>query len=38
MNRVWGFIWYLSEMSGIGLGKYAPYVFGKMINRKGKQL
>ena len=31
-------IWNLSEWSGIGLGKYAPYVFGKMIGSKGSEV
>ena len=31
-------IWNLSEWSGIGLGKYAPMVFGKMIGSKGKRI
>ena len=29
-------IWELSETSGIPLGRFAPYVFGKMIGSKGK--
>lgn len=35
-KRVYTFIWNVSEFTGIGLGKYAPYVFGKMLGKKGK--
>jgi hypothetical protein len=31
-------IWNLSEWSGIGLGRFAPYVFGKMIGAKGSNV
>jgi len=31
-------IWDLSEFTGIGLGKYAPIVFGWMIGSKGRKL
>ena len=32
MNRViYKLIWLLSECTGIGLGKYGPYVFHQMI-------
>lgn len=31
-------IWNLSEYSNIGLGKYAPTVFGWMLGTKEKQL
>jgi hypothetical protein len=31
-------IWNLSEWSGIGLGKYAPKIFEKIIEHKGKKL
>lgn len=30
--------WNLSEYTGIGLGRFAPFVFGKMIGRKGKRI
>ena len=30
-------IWNLSEWSGIGLGRFAPLVFGLMIGRKGRK-
>ena len=39
MNAVCGWLWSLSEWTGIGLGPAAPYVFGGMIGhwpRKGK--
>lgn len=28
---IYGIIWRLSEWSGIGLGRFAPYVFHQMI-------
>jgi hypothetical protein len=28
-------VWEISEFTGIGLGRFAPYVFGKMIGSKG---
>lgn len=31
-------IWNVSEFTGIGLGKYAPYVFGKMIGSDGVEI
>lgn len=39
MNRwFWKQIWNLSEFTHIGLGKYAPYVFGKMIGCQGNEV
>lgn len=38
MRRMYGFIWRLSEFTGIGLGGFAPYVFGKTISRNGERL
>jgi hypothetical protein len=35
---IWRIIWELSEFTGIGLGKFAPFVFGKMIGRKGEKV
>lgn len=29
-------IWQLSEWSGIGLGRFAPWVFERMIGAKGE--
>lgn len=35
MQRViFGIIWNLSEFTGIGLGRFAPYVFGKLIGHR----
>jgi hypothetical protein len=31
----WGRVWWFSEFSGIGLGRFAPWVFGQMIRVKG---
>lgn len=28
---VWGVVWQLSEVSGVGLGRFAPWVFHQMI-------
>jgi hypothetical protein len=35
---LWGLVWFLSEFTGIGLGRFAPWVFGQMIGRKGKRV
>ena len=35
---IYKWIWNLSEWSGIGLGRFAPFVFGKMIGSKGKEV
>ncbi len=32
---VWRVIWNTSESLGIGLGRFGPFVFGKMIGAKG---
>lgn len=37
-QQIGEFIWTLSEFTGIGLGRYAPIVFGWMIGRKGKKI
>lgn len=37
-RKLWAAIWWLSERTGISLGRLAPYVFGKMIKRKGKRV
>ena len=36
-KRIYTFIWNVSEFTGIGLGRCAPYVFGKMLGKKGKK-
>ena len=33
--NIWRIIWELSEFTGIGLGRFAPLVFGKMIGKEG---
>jgi hypothetical protein len=39
MNKwFWTQIWNLSEFTNISLGKYAPFVFGKMIGAKGVEV
>lgn len=38
MRTIGRLIWDISEFTGIGLGKYAPIVFGLMIGSKGKKL
>lgn len=38
MSFIWKLLWDLSECTGIGLGKLAPFVFGKTINRKGRKI
>jgi hypothetical protein len=37
-KRIATIIWNLSEYFKIGLGKYAPTVFGIMIGNKGKKI
>lgn len=32
--NIWRVIWEISEWSGIGLGRLAPFVFAKMIGCK----
>jgi hypothetical protein len=32
-----GIIWRISEYTNIGLGKYAPIIFGIMIGKKGEK-
>lgn len=29
--NIWSWIWDISEIIGISLGRFAPYVFGKLI-------
>ena len=31
-------VWDISEFTGIGLGRFAPYVFGMMIGRNVKKI
>ena len=38
MRIIGKIIWDISEFTGIGLGKYAPIVFGWMVGSKGKKL
>ena len=38
MRQPWRWIWQLSEWSGIGLGPFAPFVFERMIGRKGRRI
>jgi hypothetical protein len=33
-QEIWSIVWNLSEWLGIPLGKFAPFVFGKMIGSK----
>lgn len=38
MSRIfYRLLWDLSEFTGIGLGRFAPYVFGQMVGVKGKK-
>lgn len=30
-RKLWGFVWCVSESSGVGLGRFAPWVFHQMI-------
>lgn len=38
MSKFWKLIWNICESTNIGLGKYAPYVFGKMLKSKPIQV
>jgi hypothetical protein len=38
MRYFWVFLWYLSELTGIGLGRFAPFVFAKMGRLKGRKI
>lgn len=38
MSKFWLAIWEIAEYFYIDLGTFAPYVFGKMIGRKGKRI
>lgn len=35
---MWALLWRLSEWSGVGLGPLAPFVFERMIGRKGHRI
>ena len=35
MKKLYTAIWNISEFTGIPLGRFAPFVFGKMIGVKG---
>lgn len=35
---IWRLIWNLSERTGIGLGRFAPIVFERMIGTKGEKV
>lgn len=37
MKRFFTFIWNLSEKSGIGLGRFAPFVFESMCGLRNSQ-
>jgi len=38
MNKFWKALWDFCEYNNLSLGILAPYVFGKMIGRKGKRV
>lgn len=38
MKWIFTQVWNLSEFTGIGLGRFAPYVFEKMVGIKGEKL
>ncbi len=35
---IWKVIWDLSEFTGLGLGRLAPFVFSKMLGIKGHKI
>lgn len=38
MRWFWSMIWNTAEWTGTDLGRFAFYVFGKMIGKKGKRI
>ncbi len=36
-SHIASIVWNISEFTGIGLGRYAPIIFGLMIDRKGRK-
>lgn len=38
MNKFWKSIWDLAEYFHINLGRFAPYIFGKMVGSKGVKI
>ena len=37
MSKLYKFIWDMSELTGVPLGRFAHIIFGKMIGSKGKR-
>lgn len=37
-KHFWRFIWDFAEMFGFNFGRFTPWVFGKMIGRKGRRV
>jgi len=37
-RNLWRSVWSLSETCGIDLGRFAPWVFGQMIGRRGREV
>jgi hypothetical protein len=35
-SDIWRLVWRPSEAFGINLGRFAPWVFGQMIGRRGR--
>lgn len=38
MRWFWTLVWNLSELTGIGLGRYAPFVFERMLGVEGEEI
>lgn len=38
MSSLYGALWRLSELTGIGLGRIAPFVFERMIGKRGHKV
>jgi hypothetical protein len=38
MRWFWRAVWNTSELTGVGLGRFAPFVFGRMLGAKGKRV
>ena len=37
-RKFWALVWNTSEFLHIGLGRFAPFVFERMIGSKGKRI
>lgn len=38
MSSLYGALWRLSELTGIGLGRFAQFVFERMIGKRSREV